>query len=452
MKSPFTGGNVSLRQENSELVFRKEKFRYTYLYYECEDTKEHFTTTEIDELNLAQVYNQYRIKYGIPFPDEIKQIREMYDLSALKMSEILGFGDNQYRLYESGGMPSEANGKVLNLIKDPAIFETFVRNARYQLDEKEFKRILAKLNKVIESQLPDIEAELIYDSYTRGSINGYATQSYKKLKNILLYFIERCGGVFNTKMNKLLFYTDFLCYKKYGRAMSGLAYKAIQYGPVPVRWDRVYSLVDGVNQDIVEFESGEEFLLAAKERPFTVLFLDIYMGGANGIEIAKELRKTDADCLLIFTTTSTDHALEGFRVRALHYLVKPYNEKEISTLLDEILSRIPDSGKYIDVKVNGSNIQIPFKNIIYAEHFSHMIHIHTTGGKEMLTRQSFEAFTASLKMDSRFYSCNRGIVINLEHAVDFDGSMFLMDDDNNIPVSRKLLKNARQTFMEFLFQ
>ena len=256
MKSPFTGGNVSLRQENSELVFRKEKFRYTYLYYECEDTKEHFTTTEIDELNLAQVYNQYRIKYGIPFPDEIKQIREMYDLSALKMSEILGFGDNQYRLYESGGMPSEANGKVLNLIKDPAIFETFVRNARYQLDEKEFKRILAKLNKVIESQLPDIEAELIYDSYTRGSINGYATQSYKKLKNILLYFIERCGGVFNTKMNKLLFYTDFLCYKKYGRAMSGLAYKAIQYGPVPVRWDRVYSLVDGVNQDIVEFESG----------------------------------------------------------------------------------------------------------------------------------------------------------------------------------------------------
>lgn len=180
----------------------------------------------------------------------------MYDLSALKMSEILGFGDNQYRLYESGDMPSEANGKVLNLIKDPAIFETFVRNARYQLEEKEFKRILAKLNKVIESQLPNIEEELIYDSYTRGSINGYATQSYKKLKNILLYFIERCDGAFNTKMNKLLFYTDFLCYKKYGRVMSGLAYKAIQYGPVPVRWDRVYSLVDGVDQDIIEFESG----------------------------------------------------------------------------------------------------------------------------------------------------------------------------------------------------
>ena len=46
-----------------------------------------------------------------------------------------------------------------------------------------------------------------------------------------------------------------------------------------------------VSADIVEFESGEEFLLAAKERPFTVLFLDIYMGGANGIEIAKNFER-----------------------------------------------------------------------------------------------------------------------------------------------------------------
>ena len=181
-----------------------------------------------------------------------------------------------------------------------------------------------------------------------------------------------------------------------------------------------------VHTDIFEYENGETFLTAAKECPFTVVFLDIYMNGSNGIDIAKELRRSDTDCLLIFTTTSTDHALEGFQVRALHYLVKPYSENDISALADEILSRIPDSGKYIDVKVNGSNIQIPFQKIIYAEHFSHM--------------------------DARFYQCNRGVVINLEHAVDFDGSGFCLDNGSNVPVSRKLLKNARQTFMDFLFQ
>lgn len=208
----------------------------------------------------------------------------------------------------------------------------------------------------------------------------------------------------------------------------------------------------GVHADLFEYENGESFLAGAKERPFTVVFLDIYMTGANGIETAKELRSFDSDCLLVFTTTSTDHALEGFRVRAMHYLVKPYEEKELSGLTDEILSRIPSSGKYLDVKVSGSNVQIPFQKIVFAEHFSHMIHIHTTGGKELITRQSFEAFTASLKMDSRFYLCSRGVVINLEHAVDFDGALFILDDETRISVSRKLVKNARQTFMDFLFQ
>ncbi|MGL5637049.1 MAG: type II toxin-antitoxin system antitoxin SocA domain-containing protein [Bacteroidales bacterium] len=256
MKSPFTGGKVVLLQENAELTFRKEKFPYISLYYQCEDTKERFTTTKIDEINLTQVYNQYRVKYGIPFPEEIKQIREMYDLSASKMSEILGFGDNQYRLYENGDMPSEANGKIISSIKKPSVFKEFVENAKHQFEPKVFEKILIKLNKSIENKSSNISENLIFKSYSRSSCNGYALQSYDKLKNTMLHFIATCNGVFNTKMNKLLFYTDFLSYKTYGYGISGLAYKAIQFGPVPVRWDRVYSLIDDITPEIVEFSSG----------------------------------------------------------------------------------------------------------------------------------------------------------------------------------------------------
>lgn len=256
MRSPFTGGKVLLHQENAELLFRKEKFQYIYLYYLCEDTKERFTTTELDEINLSQVYNQYRVKYGIPFSDDIKRIRQMYELSASKMSEILGFGDNQYRLYENGDMPSEANGKILSSIKEPSIFEVFVKNAKNQFEPKEFEKILCKLKKVMEYKKSQIKKELIFDSYSRGAYNGYAAQSYSKLKNIILYFIEKCGDTFNTKMNKLLFYADFLSYKTYGYGITGLAYKAIQFGPVPVKWDRVYSLIDDIYPEIVEFASG----------------------------------------------------------------------------------------------------------------------------------------------------------------------------------------------------
>ena len=91
----------------------------------------------------------------------------------------------------------------------------------------------------------------------------------------------------------------------------------------------------GVQADFFEYENGTSFLSAAAKEQFTVLFLDIYMDGKNGIDVAKEFRKTDTTCLLIFTTTSTDHALEGFQVRAMHYLVKPYTERDIAALLDE---------------------------------------------------------------------------------------------------------------------
>ena len=136
---------------------------------------------------------------------------------------------------------------------------------------------------------------------------------------------------------------------------------------------RLENILDQKNVEFhcYEYENGEAFLKASKEHDFTVLFLDIYMNGANGIEIAREFRNTNKYCLLIFTTTSLDHALEGFKVRAMHYLVKPYTEEELSSLIDEILPRIPASEKKLTVKVNGSDLQIPFNDHSRRSFFSY---------------------------------------------------------------------------------
>lgn len=255
MKSPFTGGAVSLKYENSELIYRKEKFETVQIYYLCEDTGETFTTDELDEINIKFVHNEYRLKYGIPFPDEIKSIRNRYGLSASKMAVILGFGDNQYRLYENGDMPSVANGKVLTAIKDVEFFKNLFLNSINQFDETDFFKIKEKLDDIVSFTNTEEKAKLIFEGYTRSEQNGYAVQSYSKLKNTILFFIEKMGAVFHTKMNKLLFFTDFLSYKRHGVGFTGLAYKAIQYGPVPICWDRVYSLIDDVES--IEDETYE---------------------------------------------------------------------------------------------------------------------------------------------------------------------------------------------------
>lgn len=257
MKSPFTGGDVTILTETRKAVFRKEEYVYTYLSYQCVDTKEMFTTTQMDMVNTAQIYNQYRTAHCMPFPDEIKEVRQRYGLSAHKMSKILGFGDNQYRLYENGEMPSVANGRVLKAIQSPKTFETFVDAAINVLSDEEYTKVKRKLSEYecIESS-ENIITRLIYGNPQRDKFNGYAMQSLSKLKNVILFFIEKFKGVYVTQMNKLLFYTDFLSYRENAQAITGLSFKAIQYGPVPERWDKVYSLIDDISQIEVESKNG----------------------------------------------------------------------------------------------------------------------------------------------------------------------------------------------------
>lgn len=205
--------------------------------------------------------------------------------------------------------------------------------------------------------------------------------------------------------------------------------------------------------EISDYETGREFLLAAKKNPFDLVFLDIYMKNENGVDTAKILRRFDTDCLLVFTTTSTDHALDGFRVRAIQYLVKPYTDKELAALFDEVMKRLPAPDQYIEVNaVVGGVVRLRFQEILYAEHFQHQIHIHTVSGQTTVIRKTFREFTGLLEEGDCFFLCSRGLLVNLEHAEDFDGKDFILKNGQHLPVSRNLAQEARLAFGDFLFK
>lgn len=141
MRSPFSNSEAVLKHEPATVKFRGETYHYVYYFYECPETHERFTTTELDEESIGQVYNQYREKYGIPSPKEIEQIKADYGLSNAKLAMILGFGENQIANYIDGEVPSNSNGKTLAVIRNPAVMEAYVDNARGQLGEKAYHKI-----------------------------------------------------------------------------------------------------------------------------------------------------------------------------------------------------------------------------------------------------------------------------------------------------------------------
>ena len=258
--SPITGKPMRLIYEPDTIEYRGEKYNIIYPSYRDDESDEGFTTTESDGVWYNQMSNQYRERHGIPYQDEIITLREQYGLSAAKMSVILGFGANQYRLYEEGEVPSESNGKMIRSAMNPEVFMELVKSSRNQLTEKEFAKITARVEEVLKTsesrQNEQREVKRLYRN-GRGLANGFAPQSTGRLKNLLLYVLKLMGETFQTKMNKVMFYIDFLSYRERGIAISGLAYQAIEFGPVPQRWDRVYSAFDEVEQRL-KLVQGQE--------------------------------------------------------------------------------------------------------------------------------------------------------------------------------------------------
>lgn len=260
--SPFCDNNAVLVRKKTSKKFRKEEFEITEHYYQCTGTGAEFTTDEIDQVNLNQVYNQYRDKFGLPFPDQIRRIREKYEISASKMSSILGLGTNSYRLYEQGEVPSVGNGRLILAADDPYEFKKFLRSSQEVIREKDFKKLSKKVDALIEEKDKNRFSTLIigrlFDVIVPDEFTGYRLPNLEKISYMILFFSERTE-TWKTKLNKLLFYSDFLAFKHSGYGISGLEYKAIQMGPVPSKFDEMYNEIsygDIVQRDYYQTHSG----------------------------------------------------------------------------------------------------------------------------------------------------------------------------------------------------
>lgn len=305
MKSPITGLEMKLTKEQRSMIFRKETFDIVFHYYQCEDSGEQFTSAALDELNMNQVYNQYRDKFNIPFPDEINNIRSKYGLSASKMSEILGFGVNSYRQYEAGEIPSVANAKLIQMVDDPQNFMEMTALCG-TLDEKARVKYIQKAIFLAEEKKRNIFninfKEYLLGNHLADIYSGYRNPNFEKITEMVVYFSDKLSP-FKTKMNKLLFYADFLMFKQSCFSISGMRYKAIEMGPVPINFQSIFEYLANKNEiDIftTEFPQGyigEQFK-AKNGRPFRVeLFSE------NELNVLEKVAN-------VFKPTSTNQMIE----------------------------------------------------------------------------------------------------------------------------------------------
>jgi uncharacterized phage-associated protein/DNA-binding transcriptional regulator YiaG len=291
MNSPFTGKEMSIQKEWRILSFRKEKFNVYFHAYKCEETGEQFEDELFAELNYQQLQNQFRAKYSIPFPAEIKSIREKYGLSATKMSDVLGFGANSYRNYEAGEIPSESNARLIQLSADPHEFRKLISLSN-AIDGNVLEKTKQKIEQIIHEQ-KEAKKKLYIEDYLfvekqANSLTGFIKPSLNKFAEMVLFFSQELSPM-KTKLNKLLFYADFNHFKQTGFSISGMSYKAIQMGPVPNNFQSLYEYI--TNNNIVEINTipytddivGEQFVPTINKQFDSSLFTEFEIATLNSV-------------------------------------------------------------------------------------------------------------------------------------------------------------------------
>ncbi len=204
--------------------------------------------------------------------------------------------------------------------------------------------------------------------------------------------------------------------------------------------------------DIVSFESGEAFLAVSEENSFDIVFMDIYMNGITGIETAKELRKTDKHCLLIFLTTSTEHMPDAFSCHAFEYIQKPINSERVMQVMTDVMNILPSETKYIEFNSSRQTIRILYSDFVMAVAYGHYLHITDIRGDVYKTRQTLSEFMEPLNHDRRFLQINKGILVNMEHIASIEDAVCTLENGQAFPIKVRDTIKIKEIWCQYGFE
>ncbi|NQU73492.1 MAG: DUF4065 domain-containing protein [Candidatus Omnitrophica bacterium] len=246
--------DANLRSKDEEYDVRGDKFRIKSEVFFCSRCNEELFDEENENKNLGKVYSLYREKYNLLSVDQIKSIREKYGLSQRAMSRLLDWGEVTYSRYENGTIQDSAHNEVLELIDNPKNMLAIYKKNQHLLSLHMSEVLRNRLSKLVSD---DATTNLIscFEKFLIGDqkiseYTGYCEFNLEKLKDIILYIATTQTVILKTKLNKLLWYIDFLFFKTYSISLTGCTYIRFPYGPIPNNYDDIINLM--VHEKLLE--------------------------------------------------------------------------------------------------------------------------------------------------------------------------------------------------------
>ena len=208
--------------------------------------------------------------------------------------------------------------------------------------------------------------------------------------------------------------------------------------------------------------SASEAQKALQSEGVDLIFVDINMPDMSGIDFVKGLQSAP---MIIFTTAYSEYAIEGFRLDAVDYLLKPFSFDDFERAVGKAVSLFElkqlrdsqqgsaettpaaesDSNDYISIRADYKVSLVRYSDIIFIESVGEYVRLHLTNASPITTLFRLKNMETALPSD-RFMRVHRSYIVNLEHIAAYARGRVYLDNEEYVPISG----NYRDTFREYI--
>lgn len=197
---------------------------------------------------------------------------------------------------------------------------------------------------------------------------------------------------------------------------------------------------------IETFDTAEKFNTSTET--YDLLFLDYELPDSNGMEIAKNLRKTNKKTTIIFTTSFSEYVFDSFEVNTFRYLVKPISREDLENAMTAFINNFEQYAK-VDIPTDGGEVVFAsLPEIMYIESNGRYTTVRTNS-TSYVSPKALATFQAEIN-SFKFYRTHRTFLVNMKYIAEIHGNTIILTNGEKVSISRRNLTTFNNAYFNFL--
>ena len=211
--------------------------------------------------------------------------------------------------------------------------------------------------------------------------------------------------------------------------------------------EKIYKIIPRLDCNVEPFSCAEDLLSSTPK--YDIIFLDIEMGGMDGMTAARIIRQTDSEVPLVFLTSHTEMAIEGYEVNAFRFLKKPVDNDKLRQTLNDI-RLMKASRRGVLIKSEGDDVLLIPAEVLFIESDNNNVRIVTTEGTISTRMKLSEAIDLLNGISDTFRRVHRCTAVNMAHVGRIREKEAVMDNGSIVGISRSHFAKFKNEMYQYI--